>query len=556
MTEFGLGLLTPNYQVRTTLGVAEIPVEWLLPPDWSDLVEWKRGGTDAFLERTFDVSGGKELGSLALWRRLNYFHFQYVVAAFQSAKAVSAQLRSRNWDLTTIALPVNPAEMKTLSVFSSDDTFVLFLKSLVPELQLIDERDGRPIDPDELVRFGVGVDFEETDFSGGLPPDTDVLFCNAATRDSGFNFAPPGSKILTVGSMFSPVPGDVTTGAARRPEWIEISFGEAAIEPSTAGLVEVFVPVVRSLWLPRLRSLRDSCRELIAATSPQQIIVCDHVFPETAMLVAERAPGTAVTILPHGPGGVDVALWSDVVGATARVPTRTSQSRWESHGTAAVVDAAISPKLRDVYVSEPPVASSQDALRILHVGGAPALDCVPLSGAQAYEDSLSTVLSIPKGWQERVMIRSKPRPNIEHLDWYLKFLRHEQLLPVWVPLVEEFSAADLVVVVEQPSSAMLEAISQGCVVVAVATNPTDPQWVAGDSDLGGQVFDPDVIPLAHPEAYWELVQSLVNDRRLLREMWRSQTEWLRSELETDVGFRRASLSTQAEAGLVGAETDI
>lgn len=544
-SDSGLSLATANYSINRTLAAAGTPTRWSLPHGWSDVGYWKSNGTAELLRLTYESYGSELTDSYALWSRVNYFHFQYLTAAFASAMAVARQLREIDGrggrGLDAIGLAVNPAELTTFSCFYDDDSFALMLKALVPDVVLVDERDGRVLDSDDELRLGVGNDLPAPDSSRLELDHADVLFCSAATRDPWRNFAARDASCLAVTSRHASHPGQVTLGASDRPSWTAVDFAPAPLDPSIAGLAELLDPIVRALWLPRLRSLREDCRDIVARTAPRQMIMSDHVFPETALLADERAPGTELTLIPHGPGGVDVTLWAGVEDVVARVPTRTALARWRAQGSQAVVDAGSYSALREVYTATHGAVTGEAEdgrpLRLLLVGGAPALDYIPLNSVEGYDSCVAKITTVPEALSAEVELRAKPRPRLESADWYRTFLDEEQVVARNAPLTEEFLTSDLAIVVGQPTSAILEAIAKGCAVVAVTDDSDGPLWTPMQIDIGGQVFDSRVVPVLRSDAFWAFVAEALADRSRLEELWLAEAQWLRTELQTEVAFR-------------------
>jgi len=121
----------------------------------------------------------------------------------------------------------------------------------------------------------------------------------------------------------------------------------------------------------------------------------------------------------------------------------------------------------------------------------------------------------------------KPRPGADTASWYERYGQLDELIPETTPLSQVFATTDLAILIDEPSAAAFEAISNGCAVVAVSRDPDAARWSDRPPDRG-QLFDLETMPVVHPDEFWDWM--LAQDERSVRAMWSRQADWLRSQL--------------------------
>lgn len=310
--DLDVALLTPSQAVVMASEVSDVSTRWMLPDDWFLDENAERELVEALLAATHREFGYRAFPELALWRRMNRVYMRVLAGSCAAAFEASTWMTENGINPSRVGLLIDPTRVTTLTPLGADDTFALVLKSLLPDLVLVDSRDGEVLTQQAALTVTMGLEFAVPAGAQAVTK-VDALVCAAATRDPWEPLLRPGSTALTVLTAgYSRWIGAKALGPINRPSSARVMFAHVSTTVKRDDSWRVLLPVFQQVWMPQLESLRTQARELLEGTEPETLIVCDHTFPETALLVSQRTAGTKLITIPHGPAGVDIDLWDGV----------------------------------------------------------------------------------------------------------------------------------------------------------------------------------------------------------------------------------------------------
>ena len=327
----GPQLITQNVKVRVALAERGIACKWALPSTWAPTHARRLDLTEQLLARTYEDFGDKVTDAYGTWRRANHFRFLHIASSFLAAQECVAYLRQTVGDLDRIGAVVNPNYFTTLHAYLPGSAFVFILKALAPEIALVDFKSGQRLPGSSILGLKIGVELLES------TPPSEIVGANALVlpfgiKDSWREFISPDASVATVSTMF-PAPYDYTLGSSVRTPDYPMQINSIVAEPTVNGLFGLYYPVLTQLWLPRLESLKNDCEEFLSRVQPDEIVVCDHTFPESAFLAASRSRETELKILTHDVAGVDVSLWDPEPRMSVFVGTNRAKLKWANVGS-------------------------------------------------------------------------------------------------------------------------------------------------------------------------------------------------------------------------------
>lgn len=518
-------LISVNRGLWHRLKNHDIDCVWAFGDDSFVSIEAREAATEALLSESFTSFGHELTDSLDVWRRTNKFYFRYLAGHYLSAKLVSPisdkrKLFRRNQQTL---IPIRPDQMEVFGLFFGDDCFPLFLKGLNPDAIFVDETDLQPVAPDRKLRLTVRNDFDFRPATHRQLSPVDTLVMPAAMNDDASNFVSETNTVLLVGSAFDD--REVVFGVDNRPDhWF---LRQNRLGPELLATCEGWL---RALWLPRLQSLKSSVQHIVGQSKPRQVAVANHLFPESALLL-EAAAGSEVSLIiaSHGLCPMDLELWTDLPPAvTALTAMRSGVKWWASVGLKGTQhENSYLHLAKGLAAAKPPGNGGTDKLKVLYAGGLSCEVTYPVLPAGPYSNALARILQIPDTLESKIDLTAKFRPTWESAAWYDEW--KIDLLSSELGMMSLLKDFDIAVFLEFPSTGCYEAIANGCAVLCVSDDPQSFRW-SGQGGYSQNPFPPSQIPVIEPAHYWETVAVLEKNRSELVQLWRTQADWLRTEL--------------------------